>query len=265
MSGTLTFNGTSAASFGLKIGSVEPYSGPVQSMKTYNVPGRIGEVLPRTDLSQIPNQIITYDAALYMKNATDSAVAKRMAQIRKWLLSPKGYQVLMDSYDPDVYRRAYLVGDIVPTRKGAGQSFSMKLSFSCDPRRFIRNVTPIELEGASVTVATPTTINGYSVANQAKPLIQFSWSGTAKFVIKKHNKSTVIGSIELANNTDNPRDIWFDAETLNATYDEAGTQNANSLIANVTGEIRLGPEAMDLSWEYGAVADAIITQRYWTR
>lgn len=266
MSGNLTFNGTSAASLGLSIGSVDVYAGPIQSANPYSVPGRIGEVLPSYDLSRVPNQIITYDAALFMRAASNAEVAKQFNKIRHWLLSPAGYQTLTDTYDTAVYRKAYVCSDIVPVRKGAGQNFVFQISFSCDPRRFLSGVTQIELEGTSQTVTTPTTINGYTIAREgARPLIKFSWTGTAKFVIKKHNSATVIGSIILADNTSNPRDIWYDAETGNASYNKAGTSNANSQIEAITGDIRIGPEAMDLSWEYGAAPQAIIDQRYWVR
>ena len=266
MSGSLAFNGVSAESFGLRIGCVDVYNGPAQSMNPYAVPGRIGDVLPRKDLTQIPNQIITYDAALYMKNASAADVSRRMQEIRQWLMAPSGYKTLVDSYEPDVYRKAYLTNDIGPVRKGSGQNFTMKLSFSADPRRFLRNVGSIELEeGETLSVTTPATINGYAVNQKAKPMLKLNWDGTGKITFRDHDTQAVIGKITLALNED-MEEVWFDTETLNATFDEDGTQNANSLISDVSGEIRLGPGAVDIVLSHeGTYAYAEIYPRYWVR
>ena len=169
MSGSLTFNGVTAESLGLRIGAVRVYDAPGREVQTYMVPGRIGAIYPTKDLSQIPNQLREYSAALYLKSASDEEVERALASLRAWLMID-GYAELTDSYEPNFYRRAFFSGDFLPERRGAGQDFVVPLTFSCDPRRYIRNVPTLKVRG-QVTITTPETVQGYHITEASKPLI----------------------------------------------------------------------------------------------
>ena len=264
MSGTLTFNGKTAASLGLRIGGVKPYAASGREVQTYYVPGRIGAVYPAVDYSQIPNEIREYAAALYKRAGSMEIVERAMTEIRGWLLNVDGYAVLSDSYEPQFYRKAFFVGDVIPTRKGAGQNFEIPLRFSCDPRRFISGNYDFTISGGvgTVTYTTPATVNGFTIRDGCKPLIFVSTGGyNTTITFSDATTNTQIGQIILAGGG-NEDEFYFDAETLNAYYED-GT-NANANIEDIVGEIRLGPGATKISFNDPTVA-LTFTPRWWVR
>lgn len=268
MSGTLTFNGTTAASLGIRIGGVTPYDAPGREVQTYTVPGRIGAVYPAKDLSQIPNEVREYSAGLYKRAATPETVERTMAQIRYWLLGLDGYAELTDSYEPQFYRRAFFTGDFAAIRKGAGQNFEFPLRFSCDPRRFIAGDHHFTVAGVSgsAVYTTPATVNGFQINEAAKPLIKVSNGGdevTVTFTdvteVGGVQRNAQIGQLVLANYDD---DFWFDTESLTAYYDD-GTP-ANSRIKDVIGEIWIGKGQTKISFN-SSLVQLTIYPRWWVR
>lgn len=264
MSGALTFNGKTAASLGLRIGGVSSYAAPGRTVETYYVPGRIGAVYPAADYSQIPNEIREYTAALYKRAGSMETVERAMAEIRDWLLNVDGYAELSDSYEPQFYRRAFFTGDFVPTRKGAGQNFEIPLRFSCDPRRFIAGNHDFIVSGSSGTTIydTPATVNGFAIREGCHPLIKISTGGDAvEITLTDITANKVIGKIQLAGLLQE-FDFWLDGETLNAYFDNG--DNANALISDIIGEIRLGPGPTRISFNSSTIA-LTITPRWWVR
>ena len=264
MSGTLTFNSTTAASLGLKIGGVSSYAAPGREVQTYYVPGRIGAVVPAVDYSQIPNEIREYSAALYKRAGSMETVERAMADVRDWLLNVDGYAELSDSYEPQFYRRAFFVGDVVPTRKGAGQNFEIPLRFSCDPRRFIAGNYNFTVYGGSGTVThtTPATVNGFTIRDAAKPLIGIDSGGDeVTITFEEADTGIQIGQLKLISYGESVN-FTFDAETLMAYY--ADGSSANSLVEDVIGEIRLGPGSTRISFNSSTIA-LTFTPRWWVR
>lgn len=258
MSGSLTFNGVTAESLGLRIGAVRVYDAPGREVQTYMVPGRIGAIYPTKDLSQIPNQLREYTAALYLKSASDEEVERALASLRAWLMID-GYAELTDSYEPNFYRRAFFSGDFLPERRGAGPDFVAPLTFSCDPRRYIRNVPTLTVRG-QVTITTPETVQGYHITEASKPLIFIS-NGGDQIIITFSDPETgdQIGKV-----VTDPEDVdyWFDSETLIAYYPD-GTY-ANDRIRDVSGDIRLGPGQTNVSLN-SALCELTIHPRWWVR
>lgn len=268
MSGSLTFNGVTAASLGLRIGGVTPYAAPGRDVQTFTVPGRIGAVYPAKDFSQIPNEIREYAAALYKRADSNETVERAVAAIRNWLLNVDGYAELSDSYEPQFYRRAFFTGDVTPARKGAGQNFEIPLRFSCDPRRFIagdHHFTVFAASG-SATYTTPETVSSFRINDSAKPLIHVSNGGERAVVtftdvteVGGVPRNTQIGQLILAGYDD---EFWFDSETLTAYYDDGSA--ANSRIEDVIGEIRLGPGQTRISFNNSLIS-LTFYPRWWVR
>ena len=267
MSGSFVFNGFSSLDYGLRVGGVSSYAAPGRELQTYYVPGRIGAVVPASDYGTIPNEIREYAAALYMRAHINGYVENMMTLLRQRLLDVNGYAILTDSYEPNIYRRAFFTGDFVPTRKGAGQNFEIPIRFSCDPRRYIAGNHDFIIYGGSgtVTYTTPDTVSGFIIDDPAKPLIKISTGGNATTITFTDDATNAqIGQIILAGGGSQlATDIWFDAETLNATFVSDGS-NANTLISDVVGEIRLGPGSTRLSFNDPTVALSI-TPRWWVR
>ena len=266
MSGVLTFNGGTSEMYHLRLGGVNVYDAPGRSVQTYVVPGRIGAVYPSKDLSILPNQIREYTAALYLRAASMETVERAFAEIREWLMTD-GYRELMDTYEPQFYRRAFFEGDFSPVRRGAGQNFEIPLRFSCDPRRFILGASDLRITaaGSSVTYLTPEMVNGFSIDYTAKPLIYIS--KTVGVVTVTFSRVTSGGGLEEMGKItiDGAEDdFFFDAETLVAYHNDLTQSSANNMITDVTGEIQLGPGATNIAVSASALA-MTITPRWYVR
>lgn len=264
---SLTFNGTTAASMGLRIGGVNTYDAQEREVQLYTVPGRTGAVYPALDLSQIPNEVREYNAALYLRANSAENVERRMAAIRDWLMNTGGYAELSDSYEPDVYRRAFFVGNFAPVRKGAGQNFEIPLRFSCDPRRFLTGNNNFSVDGTT-TYTTPSRVNNFKIREASKPLMFVSKGAgimSATFtdvtVVNGSPRNQQIGKVEFSATEEN---FWFDAETLTAYLDDVNRTPCNNMIADVTGEIRLGPGPTKISFD-SALLSINFNPRWWIR
>lgn len=259
---SLTFNGRSAATFGLRIGGVNVYDAQEREVQLYTVPGRIGAVYPALDLSQIPNEVREYSAALYLRAATPATVQNQMASIRDWLMNSGGYSELSDSYEPGLFRRAFFVGSFAPVRKGAGQNFEIPLRFSCDPRRFIAGDHSFTLNGSqgAVSYQTPSTVDGFVIREAAKPLIYIS-KGNDYQTVNFSASGSVFGRLLLNPIED---DFWFDSETLTAWHDDVDKTPYNEIIDDVVGEIRLGPGPTTIAFNSSMMSMKFFP-RWWVR
>jgi hypothetical protein len=267
MSGSLTFGSFAAADFGMKIGSVQVYGGAGNAVNALRVPGRMGQVLAIDDVAEVDNDLREYNAGLYMKNATPSEVALRIAKIRKWLLDVQGYSVLKDSYEPGFYRRAYFQGDVNFTRKGAGQNFETALRFSCDPRRFIDGVPDVVMRGQGGVFdaeITPPEAWANLIVYPAKPLIKIEGeyaNDNFDLIFTDVTGTEERGKISFAEDIGT---LYFDTETLNATSAPYGGANLNSWITDVSGDVSLRG-LVDYVHRTTVDARITITPRWWVR
>lgn len=266
MSGWLKFNGLDLTyDLGLRIGGVRSYGTSWRSGQSVRVPGRLGEPLLDTALLDIPNEIREYNAAIYLRNASSEGVAQAMSRIRAALLKDERYYVLEDSYEPSFYRLAFWQNDVIPSRKGAGQNFELPLRFSCDPRRFIKQgigPTVMEAGGGLTAQITAENVTGYAVTEKANPVIKVVGGGQA-FTLKLGKLSSLMdyGEIQFAAFT---RTVWFDVDSMSASYDEEGRYNANAQILDVSGDLHLLPEGSIFTRSDTSVRIEI-TPRWWVR
>lgn len=272
----ISFAGQSAKSFGLKIDGVNPYSASGNNLEPVKVPGRPGLDVAADAPLDMENEILEFQAGLYLpQNTTDSAVAKKMAEIRDWLLNTRqgptpqqGYRTLRTDYEPDFYRRAFFSGDFVPQRKGAGQDFQIPLNFSCDPRRYLYGAPDTVLlagqDGALTASIAPPENWDALVVKPAKPLIKIEGNlqnQAFSLIFTDSDYTEELGKISVAANVGT---FWFDCETLNATSQEDGGANRNQYITEVSGDVTLSGL---ISYVMRTNADAKITirPRWWVR
>lgn len=100
----LTFAGKNSKDFLLYISGPGVYDSPEADVELTSVPGKNGDIIrenAKGGQRRFKNMDITYDAFFF-----DSLPA-RTAAVKSWLLSPVGYQVLHDTYDPDFFRMAF--------------------------------------------------------------------------------------------------------------------------------------------------------------
>ena len=265
MSGKLWLNQIDAAELGLKIGGINVYDAPGREVQTYRVPGRIGEIYPKKDLSQIPNQIREYTSAYYRHGASRDSVSKGLDDIRAWCMEDRVHEI-RDSYEPGIYRLGWWSGDFSPVRKGAGENFEIPLRFSCDPRRFIANAPDLVLsQTAGTTVVTPDTVLGFPIREVAKPLLYVSTDQNLSTITFEDDVTgDFIGQIKIAASEATDREFYFDAEDLTAHYMIDGDPSADQEIEDVLGEIRLGPDRVRVSVNVATIY-VRITPRWWVR
>lgn len=105
---------------------------PKRKIEKVSVPGRNGDLIFSQDAFENVEQ--EYDIAISANTLDLMSTSIRVGQ---WLLSPKGYCELEDSYDPEIYRMAYYSGssDIVNILNLAGTA---NITFDCKPQRFLK-------------------------------------------------------------------------------------------------------------------------------
>lgn len=234
----LAFAGKNSKDFLLYISGPGVYDSPEVDMELTSVPGKNGDVIRENAKSgqrRFKNIDITYSAFFF------DALPARTAAVKSWLLSPVGYQVLHDTYDPDFFRMATCKEALafdVKGKKGA----SMELKFHCQPQRW-------SVEGQrKVRMEHPGAIrNPY--AFPSRPLIRAYGSGEAKLYVG--SELITINSIDGY--------VDLNCETHNA-YNASGFCN-DTVKSNDFPEF--APGRNNISWT-GGIEYLEIRPRWWT-
>jgi phage-related protein len=261
MSGRITFNGITSASLGVRIGGVNVYGAPGRSRTAYQIPGVMGVVFGEPEPQEIGNELRQYEAAFFGAESA-AELETKMDAIRQWLLGPTDYVELTDSYEPGVYRQAVFDGDLIPTRKGAGQNQGFPLTFSCRPQRFLtayKNESYILNENefiVSVTNPTP---------NRAYPLLRLLTRGVTGILSfwDEGVEDVDRGSITVANTS--TKVVMLDTETEEAYWRDNPETSANDRITAITGDISLHPGVTIIKISDAEKMYARVHPRFWVR
>ena len=105
MAGFFIFNGGNSLDYGLRVTNSPTTSFPTRIVESYQIPGRSGNLT--FDTGAYGNVTQTYECWYRNKDASSYELEAFLAD---WLLKPKGYQILEDSYFPDIFRKALYVG-----------------------------------------------------------------------------------------------------------------------------------------------------------
>lgn len=151
----LTFGGDQSGDYGLYISGAGAFNAPQRDVEMVTIPGRNGAFA--LDHGRFENIEVTYPAGVF--GTDDNDFASKVADIRAWLCSKKGYVQLTDEYNPSEYRLAvYKSGlDVSLAELKAGE---FDLVFECMPQRFLssgKNAQPIASSGN--TLNNPTLFN----------------------------------------------------------------------------------------------------------
>ena len=161
---TITFGGKNLADFGVVVSGEETYNAPERSFSEEVVPGRNGTLL--IDNGRFENVVVTYPAAI-VEN-----FPQRMAGLRSYLQSFKGYARLEDSYHPDVYYMAMPTGGLsVKTSGYMNREGQFDIEFTRKPQRFLRSGEGTVTYNATGKIYNPTLFD-------ALPLIRIYGNGT---------------------------------------------------------------------------------------
>lgn len=206
---------------------------PARKVDRYEVPGRNGDIVVAQDAwENVPR---TYDLVAYGGDYNQMTSA-----LMEWLYAPSGYQRLEDSFDALVYRLAY-VSEATDIENLMNENGRCKVSFECDPRRFIKTgESAVTLSGTG-TITNPTRFT-------AKPVITVSGSGN--------------GTIECGGNTITIAGIYdgmtIDCEQMDAY---AGTTNLNNLVSGSFPVIPGGEQTITIT---GGITSISVVPNWWT-
>ena len=126
----LSFSGKNSKDFLLYISGPGVYDSPAVDLELKTIPGKNGDLIwdnAKAGERRYKNLDISYEAFFF------DAVAPRTAAVKSWLLSPAGYQVLHDTYDPDFFRMG-ICKEAIAFEPKLGKGATMKLVFHCQPQ-----------------------------------------------------------------------------------------------------------------------------------
>lgn len=133
---SFTFNGITCDSLGMVVERYPDRPFPERKQTIYQVPGRSGDLI--VDEDAFANVIQEYEVYV------GGSMQANLATIAAWLLTPPGYCVLTDTYDPTIKRLARFIGgvDFVNSLNKFGRATAQ---FSCKPQRY--PVTDVVISG----------------------------------------------------------------------------------------------------------------------
>lgn len=243
----LTFDGEQSGDYGLYITGAGTFNAPQRDVEMVTIPGRNGSFAH--DRGRFENIEVTYPAGVYGSDESD--FADKIADIRAWLCSKKGYVRLTDEYNPNEYRLAvYKSGlEVTPALLKAGE---FDLVFECKPQRFLTSGETAQTIAASGdTLTNPTRFN-------ARPMLEVN--GYGKIGINNDELEIIsgpIGNILLADGFGENR-IWAASRQIfNIVPD--GVIPRRNIYANVnTGDVVtvIGLKAtFDLGYQISSLYD----------
>lgn len=234
----LSFAGRNSKEFLLYLSGPGVYNSPEVDVTATSVPGKNGDILTenaRSGQRRFHNVDIKYEAFFF-----DGLPAKTTA-VKSWLLSPVGYQKLMDTYNPDFFRMA-VCREAVEFDVTGQKAAKMDLVFHCKPQRWsVEGQKPIRMEEAGILR------NPFNFPSQ--PVIRVFGEGGGKLYVG--DNLITIHSFD--------RYVDLNCETHNA-YNAGGFCN-NTILSDDFPE--LPPGKTQITWT-GGITAVEVTPRWWT-
>lgn len=205
---------------------------PKRKGSAQSVEGRNGDLIDQQDAWE--NVVQPYD--VYLSGEFHGGMQMVARQAVAWLMV-KGYHKLEDSYDPDIFRLAYVEGglEFANTFNQFGRG---TIEFNCKPQRFLREGAVARQTLSGTVLLNPT---GYT----ARPLIVVQGAGS--------------GSLTVGGRTMTLSDcngVTIDSENEDVFR---GNENLNSAAAGPFPLLEAGQTA--ITWE-GGITGVEITPRW---
>lgn len=190
MLNSFTYNGKSTGDFGLLVSAVNPYDAPSRKVDKVGVPYRNGDLL--LDTGVYNNILVSYDISL-MYNTQVNADS-----IRNWLLGSRGYNVLTDTYNPDIYRIGAFYNDIEYVLSALYRYGTARITFDCIAPRYLIDNEPIQVSVGTTTI---------EATHYNQPIIQIEEEGLTG-TIKINNNEIVV----------NETPVYINSQTMQCYY-----------------------------------------------
>ena len=211
---TFTFDGESSADYGVYITGEGVFNAPERAVEMVDIPGRNGSYA--LDQGRFGNIEVTYTAG--MVDDSETNFADRLANVRNWLCSKKGYVRLEDDYNPDEYRMAVYSSGISVEHADL-RTGEFEISFDCKPQRWLTSGETATAVANNGTLTNPTRFD-------AEPLLEVKGYGGIEFNGYEIDVvNAVLGEIYIADGEqfattdtfDVDSDIFNNGNTINIT------------------------------------------------
>jgi len=161
----ISFAGVSSDEVNLTVERYPSRPIPARRYTTQQIPGRSGSLL--MDEEAFNNIEQAYE--IFIKGGGGLTFQQAVSAAAAWLLAPSGYQVLYDTYDPEIYRLAYFTGSAAVSN-ALNRIGRATIKFSCKPWRYLfAGDTPVIITGSG-SLENPTQF-------AARPVITLKGSG----------------------------------------------------------------------------------------
>lgn len=244
--GTITFNGVSTESLGIKVKTFPDYEFPEPEIETVHIPGRNGDlVMPTGSYKNVSRKYTISKGSNEGNNFLTYANA-----IMNWLNSAKGaYAELEDSYEP-LYFRLACYKSANTAKNIFNKATEMNIEFYCKPQRFLKTgKTPITISSSGSTLNNSTNYT-------ALPLYKISGSGSGTFTITGSSGTSVSISISQITNG-----MYIDTNSQNAY---SGTTDLNDKITLTNAYFPLLTAGGNVITWTGGITAIEVTPRWWT-
>lgn len=227
------FDGVSTSDYGIIISGDGVFPRAERDVSYVNIPGRDGALM--YDNGRFHNVTVSYTCGI------ERDFAQKFSAFCA-ALPPTGYHRLEDTYHPDEYRLAAMVGELAPERLGANWAAGeFEIKFDCKPQRFLKSgEIPVEF-------TVPSTLR--NVWMDALPLVTVYGTGAGTVTIG--GDTVTIKAIDGS--------VTLDCDTQNA-YKGVANKNA-SIYAPTFPRLTRGDNVV--SWT-GGVSKVEIVPRWWT-
>ena len=148
---TFTFDGVSSSAYGVYLTGEGVFNAPERAVEMLSIPGRNGSFA--LDQGRFNNIEVTYKAGMY--DVTDTNFATKVANLRNWLCSKKGYIRLSDDYNPNEYRMAVYKSGLEVDHEGLING-EFDLVFECKPQRWLTSGENASTVANNGTLSNPT-------------------------------------------------------------------------------------------------------------
>lgn len=138
----LYINGIGTGEYGIYISSDTYLNAPAPDYVAHPIPGRSGDLLQWNNrLNNIARKFTCY--------IPDNAQSN-MDGFKKLLYGTMGYLEISSDYEPDTYQRGYLAEEIEaePFQSDEVLRVTFDLTFSCEPQKYIKDVSPTTVSKA---------------------------------------------------------------------------------------------------------------------
>ena len=223
---TFTFDGESSADYGVYITGEGVFNAPERAVEMVDIPGRNGSYA--LDQGRFGNIEVTYTAG--MVDDSETNFADRLANVRNWLCSKKGYVRLEDDYNPDEYRMAVYSSGISVEHADL-RTGEFEISFDCKPQRWLTSGETATAVANNGTLTNPTRFD-------AEPLLEVKGYGGIEFNGYEIDvENAVLGELYIADGeqfatTDTfgvDSNIFNNGDTINITGNIVETIKGESL------------------------------------